>query len=225
MPTISVIIPTWNEEACIGRALGALRALRGDFEVVVADGGSSDGTVRIARAAGARVVDAPRGRGPQMNRGAAEASGEVLLFLHADTLLPPDAHARVTAALAAPEAVGGCFRLSFDDDHRVLRFSAFCTRFSFPLFHYGDEAFFVRAEVFRRLGGYRPYPIMEDLDFWLRLRRAGRTVVVPEPVVASARRFRRNGVYRQQLLGAVLVGLFLAGVKPHTLKRFYGEVR
>ncbi|HEU4454329.1 MAG TPA: TIGR04283 family arsenosugar biosynthesis glycosyltransferase [Longimicrobium sp.] len=225
MPKISVIIPTYNEEACIGRALAALREMEGDWEVIVADGGSGDATASIARAAGVRVVEGARGRGPQMNRGAAEATGDVLLFLHADTRLPADAHALVMDALANPDAAGGCFCLRFDDDHRFLRFSAFCTRFSCRFFHYGDEAYFVRAEVFRRLGGYRPYPIMEDLDFWLRLRRAGRAIVVPTPVVTSARRFRRHGVYRQQLLGAALVGLFLAGVNPHTLKRFYDEVR
>ncbi|HEX2094398.1 MAG TPA: TIGR04283 family arsenosugar biosynthesis glycosyltransferase [Longimicrobiaceae bacterium] len=222
---ISIIVPTYNEEACIARALAALLALEGDFEVRVADGGSTDRTVEIARGMGVPVVEGARGRGPQMNRGAAGATGEVLLFLHADTLLPPDAYHRVAEALTDPAVAGGCFRLSFDHDHRFLRFSAFLTRFSFRLFHYGDGGYFVRAGIFRELGGYRPYPIMEDLDLWLRLLRAGRTVVVPASVVASARRFRRNGVYRQQLLGVVLVLLFLAGVKPHTLKRFYSEVR
>jgi len=222
---ISIIIPTYQEEAGIARTLAALRALDGDWEVLVCDGGSTDRTAAIARGMGVRVVEGARGRGPQMNLGAAQATGDVLLFLHADTLLPADAHALVSGALAAPAVAGGCFRLRFDSEHGVLKASAFCTRFSFRLFHYGDEAYFVRAAVFRALGGYRPYPIMEDLDFWLRLSRSGRTVVLPTPVLTSARRFRRNGVVRQQLLGFVLVMLFLAGVAPHTLKRFYGEVR
>jgi rSAM/selenodomain-associated transferase 2 len=223
--TISVIIPTYNEAATIAGALDALAALPGDWEVLVVDGGSEDDTVRIARAAGARVVRGPRGRGVQMNHGAALARGDVLLFLHADTRLPPDAHACIRAACADPGLAGGCFRLRFDERRAPLRLMGAATRFSFRLLHYGDAAYWARADVFRALGGYRPYPIMEDVDFWLRMRKAGRVAVLPQCVVTSARRFVRKGVVRQELVNVALVILFLLGVSPLRLKRLYDEVR
>ena len=222
---VSVVIPTLNEAACLGASLAALRALPGELEVLVADGGSSDETVRIARDHGVRVAAGPCGRGAQMNLGAQHASGDVLLFLHADTLLPRDAHARIVEALRDPATIGGCFRLSFDTPNPLLRCYAFFTRFRFRLLHYGDQAFFVRAASFREIGGYRPYPIMEDLDFWLRMVRAGRVAVLDEAVVSSARRYSRCGVVRQQLVNFALVVLFFLGVSPFTLSRFYQAVR
>jgi rSAM/selenodomain-associated transferase 2 len=223
--TISVIIPTYNEAGCIAQALAAAAALPGDWEVLVVDGGSEDDTVRIARAAGARVVQGPRGRGEQMNHGAALARGGILLFLHADTRLPPDAFGLITAACGTGGRIGGCFRLRFDRDRGPLRLMGAVTRLPFRLLHYGDAAFFARAEVFRALGGYRPYPIMEDIDFWLRMRKAGPVEVLPACVVTSARRFVRRGVVRQELVNIALVLLFLAGVSPLRLKRLYDEVR
>jgi hypothetical protein len=131
----------------------------------------------------------------------------------------------VRDALRDPAVVGGCFRLRFDRDRPALRLYSYFTRFSFRLFHYGDEAFFVRAVVFRRLRGFQPFPIMEDLDFWLRLRRCGRVAIIPTPVVTSARRFVRRGPVRQQLVSLALVLLFLLGVSPYRLKRYYDDVR
>jgi hypothetical protein len=148
-----------------------------------------------------------------------------LLFVHADTLLPNDAHALITEAFRDPELTGGCFRLSFDRTHSVLRFLAFCTRFACRFFHYGDQAFFVRAGYFRETGGYRAYPIMEDLDLWLRMVRMGKVKVLGAAVVSSARRFTNSGIVRQQLLNIILVVLFFVGVSPFTLHRFYRNVR
>lgn len=218
---LSVIIPTLNEGRGIGATLDALRSLDGELELIVADGASSDETVRIAEERGARVVAAPRGRGAQMNAGAAAARGEVLLFLHADTRLPPGAGALIAGALARAEVAGGCFRLSFDRDHWLLGLCAFMSRFPFRFFHYGDQAYFVRAEVFRSMGGFREQPLMEDLDFWLRLRRTGREVVLPSAVVTSARRFVANGTLRQQLRNIALVVLYLCGVSAERAAKMY----
>lgn len=223
---ISIVIPTYQEEGCLARTLEALLALPGEFEVLIVDGGSTDGTVRIAAERGVALVQAPqRGRGAQLNHGASLARGDILLFLHADTFLPGDAHARIAAALADPTVSGGCFRLRFDHDQPFLRFLSFCTRFSFRLFHYGDQAFFVRSGFFREIGGFRSYPILEDLDFWLRMVRQGKPIVLDTPVVTSARRFRRGGALRQQALNVLLVGLFFLGVSPFTLERLYRDVR
>jgi rSAM/selenodomain-associated transferase 2 len=201
--------------------LAAIQALAGDLEIIVVDGGSRDDTVGIARRLGAACVVAPPGRAAAMNRGAALARGEALLFLHADTRLPPDAHLRISSALARPGVVGGCFRLSFDSPRRMLAVYAYFTRFRFRLFHYGDAAYFIRADAFRRLGGYREYPVMEDLDLWLRMRGCGRAVVLPSSVLTSARRYERRGALRQQALNVTLVLLFVLGVDPRRLKRFY----
>jgi len=222
---ISIVVPTYNEAGCLARTLTALRALPGDFDLLVVDGGSTDDTVNIARELGVRAVVGPKGRGPQMNHGASLVDGDVLLFVHADTLLPTDAHARITEAFRDPELTGGCFRLGFDRTHSLLRFLSFCTRFTCRLFHYGDQAFFVRTRYFRETGGYRAYPIMEDLDLWLRMVRAGKVAVLGAAVVSSARRFNSSGIVRQQLLNIALVTLFLMGVSPFILHRFYRNVR
>ena len=220
--TISIIIPVLDENARLAATLAALRVPEGvGHEIIVVDGGSSDATVATARRCGARVAAAPRGRASQMNRGAELARGDVILFLHADTILPPDAFARIAAALADRRIAGGCFRLGFDHRHPVLRFSSFCTRFPVPLFHYGDSAFFVRADIFRRFGGYRPLRIMEDLDFWMRLGRAHPTRIIDAAVTASARRYRENGVVRQQWRSARVVVMYLRGADEEEIVRRY----
>ena len=219
---LSIVIPALNESEALADTLAVARQVSGDVEIIVVNGASSDSTVAIARAMGATVVTSPsHGRAAQMNLGAGVASGDALLFLHADTRLPPDAWCAIADALASPRNAGGCFRLRFDDKHIVLTISSFLTRFRCRLFHFGDSAYFLRRSVFERLGGFRPLPIMEDLDFWLRLTRSHRTVVVPSAVVTSARRFRRHGVIRQQALGALLVALFVLGVETSLLRRIY----
>jgi rSAM/selenodomain-associated transferase 2 len=222
---VAIIVPALNEAACLARTLSALRALDGEMEILVVDGGSADDTVKIARDMSVPVVVGPRGRGAQMNYGASLVISDVLLFVHADTLLPADAYALITDALRDPGLTGGCFRLGFDKTNAVLRFLAYCTRFRLRFFHYGDQAFFVRAPYFRESGGYREYPIMEDLDFWLRMVRNGKVILLGAPVVSSARRFRRFGFVRQQLRNVALVMLFILGVSPFTLSRLYRDIR
>lgn len=220
--TLSIVLPTFQEARRIAATVDAARALGADVEIVVVDGGSSDGTAEIARRHGARVIEADgRGRARQMNQGAAAASGDVLLFLHADTILPPDARSAIAAILSDPAVAGGCFRLRFDDDHPVLRVSGALTRFGFRLFHYGDCAYFVRRTTFREMGGFHAMPLLEDLDFWLRLNRDHRVVVARASVLTSARRFKEVGVVRQQTLAALIVLLYMLGVGAPRLARFY----
>ena len=220
--TLSIIVPTFQEAGRIAVTVDSARALGGEVEIIVVDGGSSDGTAEIARAHGARViVTADRGRARQMNQGAAAASGDVLLFLHADTTLPPDAPSAIAAILSDPAIAGGCFRLRFDDDHPVLRVSSALTQFRFKLFHYGDCAYFVRRGTFREMGGFNAMPLLEDLDFWLRLNRAHRVVVARASVLTSARRFRQVGVVRQQTLATLIVLLYMLGVGAPRLARLY----
>lgn len=217
---VSVIIPTLNEAAGIERTLESVAAQQADHEVVVADGGSSDDTVRIARPF-ARVVTSARGRARQMNAGAAEAQGDVLLFLHADTLLPPHALAHVRRALGDPPHEGGAFRLRFDAPTPLLHFYSFCTRFPIPKICFGDRAIFVRSRVFDDVGGYPDIPLFEDLELVRKLHERGGFVFLDTPVTTSARRFLRVGPLRQQLQNTYLWLHYVRGTDPRTLVERY----
>jgi len=217
--TVSIVIPALNEEAALPLALASVRRQRGPVEVIVADGGSSDRTAEVAQDWGARVVEAPRGRARQMNAAAASASGEILLFLHADTLLPDGALDRVRDALA--EAPAGCFRLRFDRPTPVLRLWTLPIWMRWHRLAFGDRALFVWRDVFERVGGFPDQPIFEDLDMVRRLRREGRFVFLREAVTTSARRFRAGGTVRQQARNAALWLAWTAGVPPEKAARFY----
>ena len=224
---LAIIIPTLNEEPSLRRILPL--ALAAADEVVVSDGGSTDRTVEVARSLGARVVTGPAGRGGQLNRGAAATDGDILLFLHADTILPEGAGRSVRAAVEAG-AVGGAFLIRFDLDGFLYRLGArvvnLRTRRAFMTL--GDQAQFVTREAFQELGGFREWPILEDLDFATRLRRRWtrrRLAVVPHPVVTSARRFARKGPVRTVLKNWLIWLLFLLGVSPHRLARLYRHIR
>jgi rSAM/selenodomain-associated transferase 2 len=220
--SIAVVIPTLNEAATLGALLGDLLGEEGDFSINVADGGSGDGTREVARRfPGIAWVRAPRGRAAQMNAGAAASRGDILLFLHADSRLPPDAFGRIRAALADPAVAAGSFCLGFDHDDPWLRAYARLSRLNHPLFTYGDQGLFLRRERFERIGGFRDLPLMEDVEIQRRLRRSGAFVKLRTPVVTSARRFLGRGVVRQQALNTGLVLLYHLGVAPHRLVRLY----
>lgn len=220
---ISVIVLALNEESRLPACLAAL-AGQSPHELLVVDGGSSDRTVAVARAAGARVLVAERGRAAQANRGAAEAAGDVFLFLHADTRLAPGALGLIERTLAADDRiVAGCFSLRFDDDGAALRlFAAFG-----DVYHrlvrslYGDRGIFVRRDAFVALGGFAPLPFMEDYDLGRRLRRLGRRVILPLRVVTSAREFGRQGPWLLAAKIVLCVIGFRLGVAPARLRRFY----
>jgi rSAM/selenodomain-associated transferase 2 len=227
---ISVIIPVLNESAALRKTLEHLQSLKGNFEVIVVDGGSGDESFNIADEfsnlnPSFTAAKSPKGRALQMNYGSELAKGEVLLFLHADTLLPENFYELISNTLQDERYSGGCFRLSFDNPSRSLKLIAFFSRFSFRFFHYGDQAYFVRKEIFNQLSGYKDYPIMEDVDFWLKMRKLGKQKLLNEPVITSSRRFMQNGVIRQQLLNTALVMMFALGAKPVKLKKFYDDSR
>jgi len=200
---VSVVIPALNEAAAIAASIAALPA--GADEIVVADGGSDDGTRASAEKAGAKVISAPRGRGPQMNAGAAASTGDAIVFLHADTRLPADAFDLVRGLLANEDVAGGAFHLAIDGhgsfngpDTGHNWFYAFTARnanirsklLGAP---YGDQAFFVKRPAFDALSGYRNIPYCEDLDFIRRLRSQGRVIIAPAAVSTSARRWEKHG--------------------------------
>lgn len=217
---ISVVIPTLNEARRIEATLEAVAAQAGPAEVLVADGGSTDETA--ARAEGrARVLTAPPGRAVQMNAGAAQARGDVLLFLHADTLLPPDGLEAIRRALADPHVQAGTFRLRFDRETPLLRFYSLCTRLPFPHFCFGDRGLFVRRAAFEAVGGFPPLPIFEDLEMVRRLVRRGGFRYLEPAVITAARRYEAHGPLRQQLRNAGLWLRYLAGTDPRRLAPLY----
>lgn len=222
---ISVIIPTLNEAATISATVAALRQLDGAAEIIVSDGGSTDGTVEKARACGLRTISAPRGRGPQMNAAARLASGDVLLFLHADTRLPAGALQLIAEAMKDSDLCGGNFSLIFDGRdwgsrlltrlYPLLRLGGLC---------YGDSGFFVRRAAFEAVGGFRNFPIFEDCDLYKRLRRLGRFVHLKQQAVTSSRRFEGKFL-RTFALWSALQLLYWLGVNPHRLNRLYRPAR
>jgi rSAM/selenodomain-associated transferase 2 len=210
---ISVIIPARNEEPVVSATIDRA-AEGGPAQIIIADGGSSDATAAVAEAHGARVVLSEPGRGRQMNRGAAVATGEVLLFLHADTLLPPGYEQHVVRVLGQGGVCAGAFGLSIDALGRALRAVERAANWRSRVLGmpYGDQAIFVPAATFRRAGGFPDTGAMEDFELVRRLRRLGRIAIAPIPVVTSARRWLRCGLLRTTVLNQACVAAYLAGV-------------
>jgi rSAM/selenodomain-associated transferase 2 len=227
-PLVSIIVPVLDEAKAISGLLDHLAQLPGRFEVIVVDGGSSDGTRKLAgnHASRPTVVSAPRGRASQCNAGAAAAHGAVLLFLHADTRLPAGGYASLTWAVTGGAVVGGNFALRFDGGDGFSRvLGAWYAAQRRAGIYYGDSAIWLCHEVFERLGGFRPLPIMEDYDLVRRLERTGRTACLPGPAVTSARRWQRLGLLRTIASWVLIRWLFIACVGPARLARLYPNVR
>lgn len=223
---VSIIIPTLNESGILPTTLERLQNLA-PYEILIGDGGSDDGTRDIARQFGVACVDAPRGRAAQMNTAAREAKGDLLLFLHADSHLDEAAYARMTAAMGNGRWVGGAFSLAIDSPVPALQtISRLATlRARYLNLVYGDQGIFVRRDIFRELGGFPPLPICEDLDFFRRLKKRGRTVILREPVVTSGRRWHAEGVYWTTTRNILIASLFLMGFPPSILSKWYPPKR
>ena len=223
---ISVVVPVLNEEKTIAATLTALMALRPD-EVIVVDGGSADRTREISRQTGAKVITGAPSRARQMNRGAEYATGDILLFLHADTRLPLAAFHDIAAALEDPRYLGGRFDVDLDGDHWLLKIvgAMINHRSRITKVGTGDQAIFVRREVFARMGGFPEIPLMEDIAFGRALKRLGGVACLRSRVVTSARRWESEGVWRTIIKMWTLKLLYFAGVSPVTLKRFYADGR
>ena len=227
--SISIIIPALNEAETIGRTLDSVedsvRDSAGDSaaEWIVVDGDSEDRTAEIARARGATVVTAPRGRASQMNAGAKIARGETLLFLHADTRLPPGFAEEVRRTLDLPGVAAGAFSLRIDGAGRRIEWVERAANWRSRILQlpYGDQGFFLKAEVFRSLGGFPELPLMEDLEMARRVRGHGRIAISPLGVVTSARRWERVGVVRATLLNQLFLLAYLLGMPPRRIAEWY----
>jgi len=223
---ISVIIPTFNEEQSIESTLVDLVKHHHPDEVIVADGRSQDRTAEIASKY-ARVLNTEKGRAVQMNAGAAAAVGNILLFLHADTRLPRGALLKIREALKNRRKNSGRFRMSFSHPHPLLRFYEYQTRFHF--FSYGDQGFFVRKELFQKLGGFSVDVPFEDIDFYRRLLKMEKPVIIRDPVITSPRRFLQNGIVKQKFLNIALAAMYFSGFNQQAIRQFqrawYKDIR
>lgn len=219
---VSIIVPVRNEATVIAPALRRLRRDFPDCELVVVDGGSTDGTPELAYPLAAVIRSEP-GRARQMNTGTAHTTGEVLWFVHADTHVDPAALGQLRAALADAGVVGGGLTIRFDRDTAALRFLAWSSTQRARRLHqvFGDQAMFVRRSVFQALGGFPDLPLMEDLELSRRLHRAGRLVVLPAVCTASTRRFDAHGTVRMIAFMQYLKLLYFAGVDPARIAERY----
>ena len=219
---LSVIIPAINEAASIGKAIEHSLALS-PHEVIVSDGGSTDDTMAIARSLGCRVVKSPRGRAIQQNAGAEASQGDVLLFLHADSWLAPEARQQIETTLQSPRIPGGAFYHRIDAGGLLYRLveagdalRVCCTRIA-----YGDQGIFLRREIFERLGRFPNIRLMEDVRLMKTLRGHGRLALLPGPLHVSARRWQKHGAIRQTLRNWCLLTAEHLGVHPDRLADLY----
>ena len=220
---LSIVIPTLDAAAELPTTLAALAGSSLLGEIIVVDGGSHDATVAIARDAGARVITAPRGRGTQLAAGAAAAPGAWLLFLHADCRPLPGWDAAVQRFVAAGGAAAGYFDLALDDPapaarrlERMVRWR--CRVLALP---YGDQGLLIHRQLYDSVGGFKAVPLMEDVELARRLGRA-RLAPLDATMLASARRYRRDGYSRRPLRNLLCLSLYFAGVPPKTIARLYG---
>ncbi|WP_234567531.1 TIGR04283 family arsenosugar biosynthesis glycosyltransferase [Rhodohalobacter sp. 614A] len=223
-PDFSIIIPTFNEEERLDDLLSYLEKNSGNFvlEIIIADGGSTDQTIEVAKKNDVKIVRCNRrGRAAQMNEGAGAATGSLLYFLHADTTPPPEFTVYINKAIKRGYT-SGCFRLSFDDSHPALRLYGWFTRFSITLFRFGDQSLFVKKELFQKVGGFdETLIVMEDQKIVRELKKRGKFRVLNESVETSARRYKRNGEIRLQLVFTLIVFLYYIGADQSTLVRVY----
>lgn len=220
--TLSVVIPALNEAATLSHTLGSVQPT-GPVEVIVVDGGSWDSTVAIARSHHAQVITTAPGRAGQMNAGAKAATGKILLFLHADTCLPPGFDDLVRHTLSQSQVVAGAFHLAIDGPGWGLRLVEWGVRLRSQRLQmpYGDQGIFLTSERFHALGGFPDQPIMEDFELICQLRRQGRIAIAPAAVLTSSRRWQTLGVAYTTVLNQVMIAGYFGGVSPYRLSRWY----
>ncbi len=220
---ISVIIPVFNEEAIIEKTLGQF-PFNPELEIILVDGGSEDNTLELARSFPVKILTSPRkGRAFQMNWGAEQSVGEILLFLHADTILPPDFPERIQQTLCQSDVIAGAFELGIDGEDGRLRWVERMVKLRSRLLQlpYGDQGIFLKRRVFRAIDGFAPLPIMEDFDLIQRLKARGNIAIVPSPVITSARRWQKLGVVRTTLINQLIILGYYLKIPPQQLANLY----
>lgn len=224
---LSIIIPTLNEESCIQSNLSIFaRDIKTHFreiEIIVADGGSVDRTVELVREFTDKVCVTSAGRGKQMNAGAKISEGDYLLFLHADSVLSASGIEGIFNIMADNEIAGGAFRLMVDSDRFSLKIVSYFANIRSEVFNiaYGDQGIFLKRDIFFNIGGYPDIPIMEDVAFVRRLKKAGKFVILPYYIIASPRRWEKEGVFYTTMRNWFFILSYMSGVSPYRLKDWY----
>lgn len=224
---ISIIIPVLNEAQIIQSTLQRLKG-NPQVEIIVVDGGSQDDTVNLARQLGIKVIVlSGQGRGMQMNAGAAIAQGEILLFLHSDTQLPPNFVELTLETLKIPRVIAGAFELKIDGQDPSLRWIERLVKLRSRLLSlpYGDQAIFLTKQVFEEVGGFSNLPIMEDFELVQCLKRRGKIGIATAAVVTSPRRWQKLGVWQTTLINQLIILGYYLGISPTKLSNFYRQKR
>jgi len=225
---ISVIIPTYNEERFITKTVKKIieRTEQPVKEIIIVDGGSTDNTIRYAKPFPlVRIITSPRkGRAVQMNYGASKAKGELLYFLHADTIPPQNFDLQIKKEVTKGSPAG-CYRLGFNRKHPMLNFYAWCTRFDIDAFRFGDQSLFLTKNVFEETGGFREdHLVMEDNDMVRRIKKNYSFTILPERVTTSARKYENNGFIWLQIIFLIIYTFYQAGVSQVTLQKIYRKL-
>ena len=223
---VSIIVPTLNEELVLENTLTQIQQLS-PHELIVSDGGSNDYTYRIADRFSHRVITGSAGRALQMNAGANEATGDLLLFLHADSRIEPESYRKMLEYMKNPKWIGGAFTLCIESGKWSLKLIALLANIRAKYFGvaYGDQGFFVRKEVFKDMNGFSPLPICEDLDFYYRLRKKGSVILLKEKAHTSPRRWINEGIFFTTVRNFIIAVLFGLGFPPHILTKWYLAIR
>ena len=226
LPAVSLIIPVLNEAENISEIIQHIRELDADsaVEIIVVDGDPEGSTINTIKDEGVRTVLSEKGRARQMNRGAALATSDILLFLHADTFLPSNAFALIQAAMNDKSFVGGAFDLGFNTRRRIFKITEIYVflRTRLTKMPFGDQAIFIRHHHFEQLGGYRDIPIMEDVELMKCIKKRGdRIQIIPEKVRTSARRYEQEGIVHTTIRNWMLQLQYALGVSPERLVRWY----
>jgi len=223
---ISIIMPVLNEGVVIEKALKNLTMQKGDFELIVVDGGSTDQTTEIAKRYG-EVIVSDKGRACQMNAGAKAAIGDILLFLHADSILQNDAFVKVETVMNNEHIIGGAFNYALDDPfwfYRIIEFLANLRARIFSIYP-GDHGLFVRRAIFEKIGGFKNIELMEDVELLKRLKREGKLIQLDAKILSSARRLKQEGIITTFFHMQLNRFLFFVGISPLALSRFYKNIR
>jgi rSAM/selenodomain-associated transferase 2 len=223
---ISIVCPIYNEEKILSKTAAHLERLSRRAEFIFVDGGSADRSVVVARQHG-KVFHSKKGRAAQMNYGAGLAKGEILLFLHADTIVSTDALETIESKINEDGVIGGCFTQRIDNGsplYRIIESQGNLRARARKVF-YGDQGIFVKKDVFLKIGGFPEAPILEDVLFTKKLRKAGKTVVLPDEIIVSARRWEKRGVIRTVFLYHCIIFLFWLKVPLHKIKELYEDLR
>jgi rSAM/selenodomain-associated transferase 2 len=223
---ISIIVPTFNEARCLSETLTQIQQLS-PHQLIVSDGGSNDNTIEIAKNFTEFVIKGPSGRAPQMNAGAQIATGNIFLFLHADSRIEPASYKKMLHSMKNPEKIGGAFSLCIDSEKWSLKLITRLAniRSKYLGMAYGDQAFFVKSSIFHQMSGFTELPICEDIDFFKRLKKLGSVVLLKEKALTSPRRWTKEGIWFTTLRNILIATLFKLGFPPRILTKWYQIIR